>query len=233
MDVNKNSYTFIFAAILVVVVAALLSFAATSLKPYQDENIRQEKMQNILRSIGMDVTRQEASELYDDYIIRELVIRNGEPVDGIEAFNIDMAKEIRKAPEERNVPLYIAERDGEKYYVITLQGTGLWGPIWGYMALQQDVNTIFGAIFDHKGETPGLGAEISTVAFQEQFKGKTVRDENGNFVGIDIRKGDASAVNEVDGISGGTITSDGVEAMIINSVQPYISFLDQYNIDLE
>lgn len=228
MDVNKNSYTFIFAAIMVVVVAAMLSFAATSLKPYQDENVRQEKMQNILYTIGIDVSRAEASEIYDSYIKEELVINNGSIKDGMVAFNIDMAKEIRRAPEERDLPLYIAEKDGEPYFILPLQGSGLWGAIWGYVALENDVNSVYGIVFDHAGETPGLGAEINTPAFMSQFSGKKIKDLNGDFIGIDVRKGDAATDHEVDGISGGTITSDGVEAMIKNSIIPYLSFLENY-----
>lgn len=228
MDVNKNSYTFVFAAIMVVVVAAILSFAATSLKPYQDENVRQEKMQNILYSIGVDVSRAEASQLYDSYIKEELVINNGSVKEGLEAFNIDMAKEVRKAPEERDLPLYIAEKDNETYFIIPLQGSGLWGAIWGYIALERDVNSIYGTVFDHAGETPGLGAEISTPIFMGQFAGKKIKNVDGDFVGIDVRKGDASTDNQVDGISGGTITSDGVEAMIKDNIVPYLPFLETY-----
>lgn len=233
MDVNKNSYTFIFATVLVVVVAALLSFTATTLKPYQDENVRQEKMQNILNSIGIEATRAEAAQIYHDYIIGELVINQGEVKTGIEAFNIDMAKEIRKAPEERDAPLYIAQKEGETYYIIPLQGTGLWGPIWGYISLKEDVNTVYGAVFDHKGETPGLGAEITTPMFTDQFGGKKIRDDKGNFVSIAVIKGNASGSNEVDGISGGTITSTGVQNMLKDSIAPYLSFLESYEAGTE
>ena len=102
------------------------------------------------------------------------------------------------------------------------------GPIWGYISLEQDISTIYGAVFDHKAETPGLGAEIKTEMFTTQFKGKKILDENGDMVGIDIRKGDANDYNEVDGISGGTITSDGVEAMIADNLRAYVPFLKEY-----
>ena len=134
MDVNKNSYTFTFAAVMVIVVAALLSFAATSLKPMQDNNIRLEKMQNILSSINIEVSREEAEEAYDKYITKEVVINNSKEVSGIAAFDVEMSKEVAKAPMERNAPLYIAEKDGETYYIIPMRGKGLWGPIWGYIS---------------------------------------------------------------------------------------------------
>lgn len=228
MDVNKNSYTFMFAAVMVVVVAALLSFAATQLKPLQDKNVEMEKMQSILRSIEIEGSREESAQVFPDYITKELVIQNNQLVEGVDAFNIDMAKEIRKPISERQAPLYIAEKNGETYYIVPLRGTGLWGPIWGYISLQGNLSTIYGAVFDHQGETPGLGAEINTESFQDQFKGKEILNDNGSLVGIDVRKGDASGENEVDGISGGTITSDGVEAMISDNLQAYIPFLKDY-----
>ena len=228
MDVNKNSYTFMFAAVMVVVVAALLSFAATKLKPMQDRNVEMEKMQSILRSIEIEGTREESAEAFPDYITSELVIQNDELVEGVDAFNIDLAKEIRKPISERQAPLYVAEKNGETYYIVPLRGTGLWGPIWGYMSLQGNLSTIYGAVFDHQAETPGLGAEINTDAFQNQFKGKEIMDDDGTLVGIDVRKGDADGESEVDGISGGTITSDGVEAMIADNLQAYIPFLKEY-----
>ena len=228
MDVNKNSYTFMFASIMVVVVAALLSFAATSLKPAQDKNVEQEKMQNILSSIEIEASREEAETLYPDYITEALVIYDDQLKEGIDAFAVDLAKEIRKPIDERDAPLYIAQKEGKTYFIVPLRGQGLWGPIWGYISLEQDLSTIYGAVFDHKAETPGLGAEIKYPIFTEQFKGKEILDENGELVGIDVRKGDADQTNEVDGISGGTITSEGVEAMIADNLQAYIPFLKEY-----
>ncbi|MEQ9309269.1 MAG: NADH:ubiquinone reductase (Na(+)-transporting) subunit C [Balneolaceae bacterium] len=228
MNVNKNSYTFIFASVMVVVVAALLSFAATSLKPAQDKNVEQEKMQNILSSIEIEVTRAEAEELYPEYVREALVVSENQLKEGVDAFAVDMAKEVRKPVMERDAPLYIASKEGKTYFVIPLRGQGLWGPIWGYISLEQDLSTIYGAVFDHKAETPGLGAEIKYPIFTEQFKGKKILDENGELVGIDVRKGDAEEYNEVDGISGGTITSDGVEVMIAENLEAYIPFLKEY-----
>lgn len=228
VNVNGNAYTFIFAGGLVILVALALSFASTTLKPYQDENIEKEKMQNILSSIDVNVSRDEAAEIYTNYIVEDLVLSNGQPVEGIEAFSVEMEKEVRRPNNERNAPLYIAKKDGQTYYVIPLRGTGLWGPIWGYVALESDVNTIYGAVFDHKGETPGLGAEITTTKFTDQFKGKKVLDENGELISIDVRKGDASTEYQVDGISGGTITSNGVEAMLMDCLKAYYPFLKEF-----
>jgi Na+-transporting NADH:ubiquinone oxidoreductase subunit C len=228
MNVNSNGYTFGFAAVMVVVVAAVLSFVATSLKPMQDKNVELEKMQNILSSIQVEVSRDEAAEVYQDYILEELVVSEGSLVQGVDAFNVDMAKEIRLENDERNAPLYVAEKDGKTFYVIPLRGAGLWGPIWGYLSLEEDLNTVYGAVFDHKAETPGLGAEIKYPIFTDQFKGKKILDDQGNFLGIDVRKGGSTTDYEVDGISGGTITSDGVEVMILDCLKSYFPFLKDY-----
>ncbi|GAB5410361.1 MAG: hypothetical protein BalsKO_27260 [Balneolaceae bacterium] len=127
MDVNKNSYTFMFATAMVVVVAAALSFAATSLKPAQDKNIEQEKMQNILSSIEIEATRAEAEELYPEYVTEALVVSDNQLKEGVDAFAIDMAKEVRKPVMERDAPLYIASKEGKTFFVIPLRGQGLLG----------------------------------------------------------------------------------------------------------
>ena len=194
----------------------------------QDKNVELEKMQNILSSIQVEVSRDEAAEVYQDYILEELVVSEGSLVQGVDAFNVDMAKEIRLENDERNAPLYVAEKDGKTYYVIPLRGAGLWGPIWGYLSLEEDLNTVYGAVFDHKAETPGLGAEIKYPIFTDQFKGKKILDDQGNFLGIDVRKGGSTTDYEVDGISGGTITSDGVEVMILDCLKSYFPFLKDY-----
>ena len=174
MDVNKNSYTFGFAAIRVIIVAALLSVAYIKLKPFQDRNVELEKKQNILSSVGINVERENAEAIYSTYIKRELVLNNkGEEVEGI-AFDIDLGKEIKKDKNVQLLPLFISEVDGVTRYIIPLRGKGLWGPIWGFISLEDDLNSVFGAVFDHKGETPGLGAEINKPMFQDPFAGKTI-----------------------------------------------------------
>jgi Na+-transporting NADH:ubiquinone oxidoreductase subunit C len=228
MDVNKNSYTFTFAAVMVVVVAAVLSFAATSLKEKQDNNIRLEKMQNILSSINVEVERDGAEAVYTDYIKKELVVNNFQPVEGIAAFDIELSKEVVKTPSERNAPLYIAEKEGKTYFILPLRGKGLWGPIWGYISLEQNASTIYGATFDHKSETPGLGAEIKTEVFTSLFPNKEVLNESGEFTGITVMKGNATGSHQVNGISGGTITSVGVQDMIQDCMKAYIPFLKSY-----
>lgn len=225
MNANSNSYTFIFAAALVVVVAAILSFTAVSLDERQDANVRKEKMQSILASIKVNVSREEAAKAFDAHVKDQVVLRNGEKVQGTKAFNISMAKQVSKPIEERKAPLYVAEKEGKTYYIIPLRGKGLWGPIWGYISLKSDGKTVYGAVFDHKSETPGLGAEINTDEFQAQFPKKAVFGNNGDFTGIKVTKKPAKGPHQVDGISGGTITSNGVQKMITDCVAAYKSFL--------
>jgi len=224
MDVNKNSYTIGFATIMVVIVAALLSSAAIGLKPYQSKNVELEKKQNILKSVGVEVSREQAKVDYSTYIKEELVVNHlGEIKEG-SAFDIDLSKEVKKDASEQSFPVYIAEVDGEKKYIIPLRGKGLWGPIWGFISLNDDINTISAAVFDHKSETPGLGAEINRPFFQDPFTGKTIM-EDGDFVSVIVQKGGANGdIHKVDGISGGTITSDGVTDMIDERLTKYLPY---------
>lgn len=225
MNVNSNSYTFIFAAALVVVVAAILSFTAVSLDERQDANVRKEKMQSILASIRVQVPREEAAAAFEKYIKDQVVLQGGEVIKGAKAFTIEMSKQVKRPIEERKAPLYIAQKDGETYYIIPLRGKGLWGPIWGYLSLKSDGKTVYGAVFDHKSETPGLGAEINSQEFESQFPQKRVFGPQGNFTGIEVTKKPANGPHQVDGISGGTITSTGVQKMITDCVAAYKSFL--------
>lgn len=236
MDVNKNSYTFTFSAILVVVVAAVLAFAAESLKPLQKENIRLEKMQNILASVKVEATPEDAKEKFDQYIVdQKLLNSKGELIQDEEltAFDVDVVKEYKTLAEnERNYPLYIFEDQGERKYIIPLAGKGLWGPIWGYVALNDDMETVFGSTFDHKTETPGLGAEINQDFFQDKFIGKSIFNESGEFVSIEVMKGGSDVsgnLHAVDGISGGTITSKGVGEMIERTLGLYVPYFKDNN----
>lgn len=229
MNVNSNGYTFTFAAVMVIVVAALLSFTAISLKERQQRNIDLEIKQNIIRSIGIEVDRNESEKAFDKYIIKSLVIKDGQVVDGVDALKVNLADEIKKPGNQRLNPLFVAEKEGNRFFIIPLRGKGLWGPIWGYIALYDDVQTVYGATFDHKSETPGLGAEINTAGFQSQFSNKKIM-RNNEFVSIEVRKGDASGDHQVNGISGGTITSVGVDEMLRDNIRNYIDFLKTFNL---
>lgn len=226
MNRNGNTYTVLYAAVMVVLVAALLATAAMALKPRQVKNIEIEKKQSILKSVNIESTPLNAEQLYSENIVKEYVVNSkGEQVDG-DAFKTDLKKEHAKASEEMVLPIFECQtKDGMKY-IIPLRGTGLWGPIWGFISLNEDMNTIYGATFDHQGETPGLGAEISTNEFQKPFIGKKLFDDSGKLTSIIVAKvgQDAPAEHKVDGISGGTITSKGLEKMLLDDFLRYQEF---------
>ncbi len=235
MNTNSNSYTLFFAFVLVTVIAGLLAFTAMSLKPKQLENIRNEKMQSILASMGVQVDRKQSGEEFKKYIKEQWALLPDGSVDKkVNAFEINMKNEIKKKPENQHYPIYIGEKDGKKVYVIPLFGKGLWDDIWGYIALGEDKNTIIGAVFDHKGETPGLGAEIREKWFQMQFTGKKIFDKDGdfsknNFVSVKTVKGGAnpSDPHGVDAISGGTITSDKLSYMVRERLEHYLPYFQK------
>jgi Na+-transporting NADH:ubiquinone oxidoreductase subunit C len=230
MDKNSNAYTFIFAIMMVLVVAASLSFVATSLQPMQAENVRQEKMQDILKTIGVSTDRAGAEELYNKYITEQLSLdHEGNIKEDVNAFEINLARELKKPVEEQSFPIYVADYEGSNYYIVPLRGKGLWDAIWGYVALKDDINTIAGVTFDHKGETAGLGAEITTSWFQEQFKDEKVFNEDNELVGVIVKKGYQANVkgdNMVDYISGATITGDGVTDMIKERLVRYMPYFN-------
>ncbi len=220
---EKNSYTIMFTIIMVIIVATLLTMVSLSLKPEQQNNYRNEKMQNILASIGVNVDRKDAGKEYPKYIKESYVFdKEGNKVEGMEAFAIDNSKD------KEHFPLFVAEKEGNTYNIVPVRGVGLWDAIWGYVSFNKDL-TIHGVIFDHAGETPGLGAEITKDFFEDEFENEHILDEAGKYEGIEVRKGYTDTTNKEDGvvnaISGATITSAGVGNMVTSSVKPYLNYL--------
>ena len=234
IDKNSNGYTFTFAIIMVVVVGTLLATASLGLKDRQDKNASDKKMISILSAVNIEATRENAQEMFDTYVIDTLsIVISGKDL-GAASFDIDIKKENRDktlAEADRNYPLYICEKDSAKYYVIPVVGTGLWGPIWGFVALESDYRTIYGATFDHKGETPGLGAEIKQASFSDMYTGEFVSDTSGVFIPIKVVKDSSGkGINaKVDGITGGTITSVGVEKMVNKTLEVYVNYFNSLN----
>ena len=235
MDTNKNSYTIIYSIVMVVIVAAVLAFVSLSLKDKQNENISNEKQQYLLASVGLGADANFAE------VIKEAVVVDGNgkvintatsDIAKSEAFNISTSEQTalikNGAPkEELRLPVFIADLpDGSKAYIFSAYGAGLWGPIWGWVSLKTDLSTIAGVKFDHSGETPGLGAEIATPKFAGQFTGKEMFN-NGEFTSIAIVKGGAKegSTNEVDAISGGTITSKALDASIRMWMEAYLPYI--------
>lgn len=231
MDRNSNTYTFLYATIMVIIVAAVLASVAMALKPMQKKNVEIEKKQNILASVNIESTAETAEAIYAEKIVDEYVVTvTGEKAEG-DAFTTNLKKERAKDEADKLLPVFEVKTDEGIKYVLPLYGAGLWGPVWGYVSLSEDMNTIYGANFDHEGETPGLGAEISTTGFEAPFKGKKIFNESGKLVSILVAKVGENAPDgknyQVDGISGGTITSKGLENMLKDDFTSYEEFLNK------
>ena len=232
MNKQGNVYTIIYIIVLVVVVGTALAFTSISLRDRQQANADADKMRQILASV---LINPEPSEVIGTYrgIVKETLLVNdrGECV-GDDAFGVNVAEQSKLPAGERLLPVYVCTlADGAVKYVLPVYGAGLWGPIWGYVSVDADGSTVYGAYFAHQGETPGLGAEIEKPAFSSQFQGKTLI-KNDVFLPVAVVKaGQKPAGDEdyVDGISGGTITSKGVGAMIDNCLSPYAAFLSTLN----
>ncbi|UOB18360.1 Na(+)-translocating NADH-quinone reductase subunit C [Abyssalbus ytuae] len=241
INTEKNLYTVLFATGMVIVVGSLLAFVASSLKPTISENERLEKQQNILYAMGVNnneggsdvafISTDEVTEEFNKYIKKQIVIQGENITEDSEAYTIDIKKEADKAKDpsyERKLPLFIGEKDGETVYVVPMRGKGLWDAIWGYMALDENM-VVKGVFFDHKGETPGLGANIKERFFMDDFSGEQTLSNN-NFRGVNVAKGNADPLNkvkddnEVDAIAGATITGNGVSAMINKDLQLYLPY---------
>ena len=224
----SNTYTFLFSSVMVIIVATLLSLAATILQPLQSRNLEIEKKRSMLESIGVPADKENAGELYEKYIRDSFVLNNkGEAVPGIDAFNVMLRAEQKKPLEQQYLPVFTAfPADGERVIILPVEGKGLWGPIWGYISLRSDMNTIYGVKFDHKAETPGLGAEINTAPFESMFRDKRLYDGE-KFVSVKVIKGGTTPDNPhgVDAISGGTITSKALEEMLADCLGKYNDYL--------
>lgn len=232
MNKQSNLYTIIYIVVMVIVVGAALAFTAISLKDRQVANANADKMRQILASVNITVPSDEIIPTYEKYISETFVVNdNGERLEG-DAFSVNVANQSKLPDAERLLPVYVCNLDSANLkYIMPMYGAGLWGPIWGYLSVDADGSTIYGAYFAHQGETPGLGAEIEKPAFSGQFAGKHLIKDDA-FVPVTVVKaGQHPQGNEdyVDGVSGGTITSKGVAAMLDNCLKPYKAFLESLN----
>lgn len=238
MAFNKesNGYTFGFAIILVIVVGTILALISTGLKPEQEKNAVIKKKLEILSAM-MDlekegIDRKNAIEEFDKYVdLKDALVldMNGNVKSGVKAFDVDIRKENKDKklkPKDKNYPLFIAkDKEGNTVYIIPIVGKGLWGPIWGNICISSDMQTIKGASFGHQGETPGLGAEIAQNFFIDRWIGEKISNENGEFTKFEIVKdGSGSEPQKIDGITGGTITSKGVEEMANRCLSVYANY---------
>jgi Na+-transporting NADH:ubiquinone oxidoreductase subunit C len=256
INTDKNSYTIIFAVAMVLVVGSLLAFTASSLKSKITANEEKEKQQNILYALGVNengesdivfvstdkvegvfstkVKEQLVLEVKDGKIIKEQTREEYKAANnGQEPYLIDIKKQqaLAKEGKARKLPLFVGEQDGKTVYVAPIRGKGLWDAIWGFVALDENM-VVRGTYFDHKGETPGLGANIKQRYFMDDFYGERLLTENGVFKGITVAKGNNDPKNEdkddyeVDALAGATITGDGVSAMIKSDLKLYLPYFE-------
>ncbi len=242
MNTEKNSYTVIFAVIMVVIVGSILAFLATGLKPRIDENERFEKQQNILYAMGVNqnegdgsvtfIPTNEVEAEFSKYIKKQMVVQGNTATEKADAYLIDLKNQIAqiKAGNNAELPLLVGEKDGKEFYIIPMYGKGLWDAIWGFISLDENM-VVQGVYFDHKGETPGLGANIKQRFFMDDFQGESILDGN-RYAGIGVVKGNNDPLNEdkedneVDALAGATITGNGVTAMIKESLKLYKPYLE-------
>lgn len=241
LNTEKNVYTVVFAAIMVVVVGSLLAFVASGLRGKISENERFEKQQNILYAMGVNENADEGSvnfipadkveSEFTSYIKKQLVIEGDEISEDNEAYLIDMKKQLAlaKKGETPKLPVFVGEKDGKTFYIVPMYGKGLWDAIWGFIALDEKM-VVQGVYFDHKGETPGLGANIKQRYFMDDFTGESIL-KGTQYSGIMVAKGNNDPLNntkddnEVDALAGATITGNGVSAMIKETVNLYKDYL--------
>jgi len=214
LNTNSNVYTFVYMTIVVIIVAVLLALANQALKPRQDANILLDKQKQILGALKVDFSQADPAEVYYT-LVQDTIYLSAEG--GLSGEAGQTSKEV-----------YVANLNGAVKYVLPLSGKGLWGGIGGYLALDEDKNTIYGVNFNHEGETPGLGAKIVELPFRESFEGKHIRNAEGQVVSVAVLKAGtrAEGQEQVDAISGATITSTGVSTMLNEElVNNYIEFL--------
>ena len=246
LNTEKNTYTLLFAVGLVVIVGTLLAAIDSSLKDKIRINKILEKQQNILYAIGINenegnsvnfIAADKAEQEFNKYITKQIYIQGDQFIEDDKAYLIDVKKQkaLAKDPShKRKLPLFIAEKDGRNLYVAPIRGKGLWDAIWAYVSVDEDM-IIRGIYFDHKAETPGLGANIKQRFFMDDFIGESLLDSQGNFKGVTVSKtnldpkNDDKYDNEVDAIAGSTITGDGVTAMIRSDLSLYQTYFNSLN----
>lgn len=238
---QSNLYIVVFSVCLTVVLGAILSVTAVGLKPIQQKQIELEKRKQILSAVIELTGKEDVIALYQSRTKSLVVDINGKEIqndaDGnkLIAENVNIRKEYKKEPADRMYPVFELMKESNpdevEAYILPTYGNGLWNNIWGYVALDTDLNTIKGVSFDHVGETPGLGARITQATVQDRYIGKKLFDPSGNLVSVIMEKGEKNNPalfneHQVDGMSGATLTAKGVNAMLKNYFAAYSGFIE-------
>lgn len=229
LNTNSNSYTIIYSIIIVVLVAFLLAFVFQALKPMQDANVALDKKKQILNSLNIrDLNNEEAAAKYQEVVLAdEIIDEQGNVLEKGEQGGENYGFKLNSADfKNGKLALFVCKVDGQTKYVIPVYGMGLWGAINGYIAINADKSTVFGTYFDHESETAGLGAEIKdNRAWQNQFQGKKLFAQDPNKIALAVSKKVEDPATQVDGITGATLTSNGVTEMLQTCLGAYMNFL--------
>ena len=224
LDTGSNVYTIVYASVMVIIVAFLLAFVSSVLKPAQEANVENDTKGQILTSLNIDIKADGFNVAKEFENVKDMLWNGTElvPYDG------KFLSAYGSAIKAGELHVFVAEVGGETKYVLPVTGRGLWGGLWGYIALNADKKTVFGTYFYHTSETAGLGARIGERWFQEQFNGKPLfaGDDTQNIALSVVKAGASKAETEVDGVTGATLTSDGVSAMVKDGLTAYISFIN-------
>ncbi len=226
-NTNSNVYTIVYSTILVIVVAFLLAFVYQVLKDRQDANVALDKKKQILYALDIrGLSDSEAAEKYKEVVLRDDVLNLNGTFEIAKEGNENHGFKLNSADYKKGMlALFVCNIDGAKKYVIPVYGMGLWGPISGYIAINDDKQTVYGAYFNHESETAGLGAEIKdSKAWQDLFKGKKIFTGTGA-VGLGVVKNPSNEECQVDAVTGATLTSNGVNDMLQEGIGKYVKFL--------
>lgn len=232
MNKNSNLYTITYAAVMVILVAIGLAFTSQALREDQRKNENVDKMQQILRALKVDDSKEKAIATYNEVITDAFLVDEAgnivEGSNGIDEKSPAFTMEIKSMGRDGKMPVFVANVEGTTKYVLGLYGQGLWGPVWGYVSLDEDKTTVHGIDFSHASETPGLGAKITEEDFRGQFPQKKIFNDQGNYTSVAVIKPGAhvpAGQDYVDGISGSTLTCKGVHNMLFDSIKKYEQFL--------
>lgn len=239
---DSNVYIWIFAFIMTITLGGVLASVQDALAPLQKAERELESKKFILSSaLGADyvgqLSREEVVSVYDKRVKSFVVNTKGEIQPGMSAKDVNVRKEYKDKkknnPLDRLLPVYtIDKQDSEEveFYVFQIHGKGLWDEIWGYMALESDLATVKGVVFDHKGETPGLGARITSADIQTRYNGKKIFDANNQLAPVVMAKGEGNNYDDnphkVDGMSGATFTAIGLNNMQIDYLNMYLAYIN-------
>ncbi|MDO4695702.1 NADH:ubiquinone reductase (Na(+)-transporting) subunit C [Porphyromonas sp.] len=236
MNRNSNLYTITYAAVMVILVAIGLAFASQSLKGNQRKNENVDKMQQILRALKVDDAKATAITMYNEVITDAFLVDEAgnivEGSNGTDEKSPAFTTELKDMSKTGHAPVFVANINGVTKYVLGLYGQGLWGPIWGYLSVDDDKSTVYGVDFSHASETPGLGAKITETFFRDQFVQKKIFSAGGTYTSVSVVKPGShvpAGRDYVDGISGSTLTSNGVNSMLFDSLKKYEHFLTNKN----